>query len=61
MKPFTTLAAVIFGIMALVHVYRLVTPFAVTVGNHTIGQEISWVAVIVTAVLSYGLFREAKR
>ena len=61
MKPFTTLAAVIFGIMALLHAYRLVTPFAVTVGNRAIGQEISWVAVIVTAVLCFGLFREAKR
>ena len=30
-------------------------------GSHTIAQEVSWAAVIVTAVLSYGLFREAKR
>jgi len=61
MKPFTTIAAAIFGLMALLHVYRLVTPFQVTVGSHAVGQQVSWIAVIVTAALSYGLFREAKR
>ena len=61
MKPFTTIAAVIFGLMALLHVYRLVTDFQVIVGSHTIAYGVSWVAVIVTAVLSYGLFREARR
>ena len=61
MKPFTAIAAIIFGLMALVHVYRIFTHFQVSVGSHTIAQEVSWVAVIITAVLSYGLFREAKR
>jgi hypothetical protein len=61
MKPFTLLAAVIFGLMALLHAYRLFTHFQITVGNHGIGQEISWIGVIVAAVLSVGLFREAKR
>ena len=61
MKPFTMIAAIIFGLMALLHVYRLVTHFQVIVGSHTIAQEVSWIAVIVTAVLSYGLFREARR
>ena len=61
MKPFTMIAAIIFGLMALLHVYRLVTHFQVIVGSHTIAEEVSWIAVIVTAVLSYGLFREARR
>jgi hypothetical protein len=60
-KPFTTIAAIIFLLMALVHAYRLATHFQVIVGSHTIAQGISWLAVIVTAVLSYGLFREARR
>ena len=60
-RPFTLIAAIIFGLMALVHVYRIFTHFQVVVGSHTIAQEVSWVAVIVTAVLSYGLFREARR
>jgi len=60
-RPFTLIAAIIFGLMALVHAYRLLTHFQVIVGSHTIGQGLSWVAVILTAVLSYGLFREARR
>ena len=61
MKPFTTIAAVIFGLMALLHVYRIATHFQLIVGSHTIAQEVSWVGVIVAGVLSYGLFREARR
>jgi hypothetical protein len=61
MKPFTTIAAVIFGLMALLHVYRIATKFQVIFGSHTIAQEVSWIAVIVLGALSYGLFREARR
>jgi hypothetical protein len=61
MKPFTLIAAVIFALMAALHAYRLVAHFQVIVGSHTIAQAISWVGVIFAAVLSYGLFREARR
>jgi hypothetical protein len=61
MRPFTTIAAIIFGLMALLHAYRLATHFQVIVGSHTIAQGLSWIAVILTGILSYGLFREAKR
>lgn len=61
MRPFTTIAAVIFALMALLHAYRLATHFQLIVGNHTIAQSLSWVAVVLTGALSYGLFREAQR
>lgn len=60
MKPFTTIAAAIFAIMALVHVYRIAVGFPIIVAGTGIGQSVSWVALVVTAVLSFGLFREAK-
>ena len=60
-RPFTLIAAIIFGLMALVHVYRIMTHFQVIVGTHEIAQGVSWVALAVTAVLSVGLFREAMR
>ena len=60
-KPFTLIAAVIFGLMALLHVYRLFTHFQVIVGSHTIPQAVSWIALVVTAGLSWMLFREAHR
>jgi hypothetical protein len=61
MKPFTLIAATIFGLMALLHIYRLATHFQIIVGSHTIAQEISWIGLIVAGVMSFGLFREARR
>ena len=60
-RPFTLIAAIIFGLMALIHVYRIMTHFQVSVGSHEIAQSVSWLAVVVAAVLSVGLFREALR
>ena len=60
-RPFTLIAAIIFGLMALVHVYRVMTHFQVIVGSHTISQGVSWAAIAITTVLSVGLFREAMR
>ena len=60
-KPFTLIAAIIFGLMALLHAYRLVTDFQVIVGSHTIAYEVSWVGLAVTLLLSVMLFRESRR
>lgn len=60
-KPFTLIAAIIFGLMALLHVYRLLTDFQVIVGSHTIPYNVSWLGLIVAGGLSYMLFRESSR
>lgn len=60
-RPFTLIAAIIFALMALVHAYRLAVGFPITVGDTGISQGVSWIAIIVTAGLSYGLFRESRR
>ncbi|HMI41788.1 MAG TPA: hypothetical protein VK485_11220 [Sphingomicrobium sp.] len=60
-RPFTLLAAIIFGLMALVHIYRIVTHFQVIVGSHAFPQSVSWIALFVAGALSIMLFREAKR
>jgi len=60
-KPFTLIAAAIFGLMALLHAYRIVTHFQVIVGSNTVPQEVSWVALIVSAGLSWMLLRESGR
>ena len=31
-----------------------------TVGSVSVGQEVSWVALVITGVLAVGLFREAR-
>ena len=61
MKPFTTIAAAIFLMMALVHAYRLIAEFPIVIAGAVLGQTISLVALVVTAILSLGLFREALR
>ena len=60
-RPFTLVAAAIFGLMALVHAYRLVSPFEVTVGPCHLPMWVSWIAILITGGLSFGLFREARR
>ena len=46
--------------MTIAHVYRIATGFPVTVGSVSVGQEVSWVALVITGVLAVGLFREAR-
>ena len=60
-RPFTTIAAILFALAALLHLYRLFTHFRVVFGSHEISQTLSIVAIVVAAVLSWGLFRESRR
>jgi hypothetical protein len=60
-RPFTMLAAAIFLVMALLHAYRLVTHFQIILGSHTIALALSWIALAVTLLMSWMLFREARR
>ena len=60
-KPFTMIAAIIFAIMAVVHVFRLVTHFQIVAGSHEIPMWVSWLGVIIPAILAAGTFREARR
>jgi hypothetical protein len=60
-RPFTLIAAAIFALMALVHAYRLVTHFQIIAGSHMLPMWLSIVAIVVTAVLAVGLYRESIR
>ena len=61
MKPFSFVAAAIFLLVALAHLYRVTIGVPVTIGATDIGQAVSWAGLIVASVLSVGLFREALR
>ena len=61
MKPFTTLAILIFALIALLHLYRLVRHFEVVVQGMVVPQWVSLVAVVVTAGLALMLWRESRR
>lgn len=60
-RPFTLIAAMLFAVMALAHLYRLLTHFQIVLGSHTIPEWVSIVALAVTAGLSWGLLRESRR
>ena len=50
-------ASIIFGVFAIGHVLRLINHAQVTVGTHTIPMGLSWVALIVAAILCVWLWR----
>jgi hypothetical protein len=60
-RPFTLLAAVIFLLIALAHLYRMVTHFQIIVGSHEIPMSASWLAIAIALVLAAMLYRESKR
>ena len=59
-RPFTWIASAIFALMALVHVYRLITHFQIVAGSHVLPLWLSWPGVIIPAGLSWMLCREAR-
>jgi hypothetical protein len=61
MKPFTTLAVAIFALIALAHLYRLVTPFEVVLDGHAVPQWASIAGLIVGATLAVMVWRESRR
>jgi len=61
MKPFTTVAVVIFSIIAVVHLLRLFFHWQVTVNGAIVPIWVSIPGFIITGVLAIMLLREAKK
>jgi hypothetical protein len=59
-RPFTLIAALIFALIALIHVYRLFTDFQVVLGSHVIPMWVSYAAIVVAGGLAIGLYRESR-
>jgi hypothetical protein len=60
MKPFTTLAVVVFSLVALVQLLRVVLGWDVTINGVVIPLWASVVACIVAAGLAVMLWRESR-
>jgi len=54
-------ASVFFGIFAIGHLLRLINHAQVTVGTLTIPMGLSWIALIVAAILCVWLWRLSSR
>ncbi len=61
MKPFTTIAAVIFAVIALVHILRLFLGWEVTVSGVAIPMWASVAGLVIAAGLAGMLLREARK
>lgn len=61
MKPITKIAAIIFGLGALLHLIRLFYPFRIMIGRNMIPYSTSFIAIPVALVLCIGLWREARK
>jgi uncharacterized membrane protein YecN with MAPEG domain len=53
-------ASVLFGIFAIAHVLRLINHAQVTIGTHAIPMGVSWIALIVAAILCIWMWRLSK-
>lgn len=60
-RPFTMIAAAVFLLMALVHLYRLVVGFDISIAGTQVSQAVSWIALPLTTLLAAMLYREARR
>lgn len=60
MKPFTTIAVLIFAIIALAHLLRLVRGFEVVVAGTAVPQWVSIAGLIVAALLAVMVWRESR-
>jgi len=60
-KPFTTIAALIFLIIAVAHAYRLATGFEVKIGSTAVPMSVSWIGIAIGALFGAMLLVEARR
>lgn len=61
MKPFTTVAVVVFSIIAVVHLLRLFFHWQLTINGAIVPMWVSIPGFIITGVLAIMLQREAKK
>lgn len=61
MKPFTTIAGILFLLGAAIHAYRLYAGFAINVAGHVIPQAVSWAGVAIGVIFGVMLLSEARR
>ncbi len=61
MRPFTTIAVVVFSLIAVVHLLRLFFHWQVTINGMLVPIWVSIPGFIITGVLAIMLWQEAKK
>ncbi len=60
-KPFTTVAAVLFALIAFAHLLRLLLGWEVTVNGMVVPEWASGPGLVITAGLALMLWRESRK
>ena len=60
-RIFLRIAGTIFGLVALLHVFRLLFAWDVVIGNFTFPVWPSWIAPFIAGYLAYEGFRLSRR
>ena len=60
-KTFVAVAAVIFGLVALLHLFRIVMGWSIVIDAWTVPMWLSWIALVVAGALSYFGMSVARR
>ena len=60
MKPFTTLASIVFTLVAIVQLLRVALGWIVTIDGYDIPRWVSFVAFLIAATLAVMVRREAR-
>jgi len=60
MKPYSKITVLIFGLIALLHLARLFYGWGAVIGGWAVPMWFSWVAVLLAALLFWGVWKESK-
>ena len=60
-RTFSLVAGAVFGLVALVHVLRIVLGWSIVIQDLSVPMWPSWIAVIVMGYLAYEGFRLARK
>ncbi len=55
--PYALITALIFALVAILHGWRIFKEWTVQIGPHSVPMTVSWVGLIVAALLRFGAFR----
>ncbi len=56
LRPYLTLSATVFAVVALAHLLRAIAGWPIEIGPWSVPLGLSWIAAIVSAVLSAWAF-----
>ena len=51
-NAYAAVSALIFAVVAIVHLIRIVRGWTVQIGSHSVPMSLSWIGVVIAAVLA---------